>query len=36
MFHVFNIFCKGSIAIPEAKAANREIIDFILRYYPKK
>ena len=36
LFHVFNIFCKGSLAIPEAKIANQEIVDFIKKYYPKK
>ena len=36
LFHVFNIFCKGYLAIPEAKIANREIADFIKEYYPKK
>jgi len=36
LFHVFNIFCKGFLAIPEAKIANQEIVDFIKKYYPKK
>jgi acetyl esterase/lipase len=36
LFHVFNIFCKGFLAIPEARKANREIVDFIEKYYPKK
>lgn len=36
MFHVFNIFCKGLLTIPEAKKANRDIANFILENYPKK
>jgi len=36
MFHVFNIFCRGLLTIPEAKKANREIANFILENYPKK
>jgi acetyl esterase/lipase len=36
LFHDFNIFCLGPLAIPEAKIANRQIVDFIKKYYPKK
>ena len=36
MFHVFNIFCKGLLTVPEAKKANRDIANFILENYPKK
>ena len=36
MFHVFNIFCKGFLAIPEAKKSNMEIANFITENYPKK
>ena len=36
LFHDFNIFCLGPLAIPEAKIANRQIVDFIKNYYPKK
>lgn len=36
MFHVFNIFCRGLLTIPEAKKANRDIANFILENYPKK
>ena len=36
MFHVFNIFCKGLLAIPEAKRANLQIANFIIESYPRK
>ena len=36
MFHVFNIFCKGILAVPEAKKANLQIANFISENYPRK
>ena len=36
MFHVFNIFCKGLLAIPEANRANLQIANFIIENYPRK
>ena len=36
MFHVFNIFCKGFLAVPEAKKANLQIANFISENYPRK
>ena len=36
MFHVFNIFCKGFLGIPEARKSNMQIANFIIENYPKK